>query len=87
MLSSRTLAAVRPTGASLARSFARNASTAAHKFVVVGGGTAGVTVAAQLQRAFAAEGRPLNEGDIAIVEPAKTHHCELEEEPDLRKVA
>lgn len=61
----------------------RYASTAAatvgggrHKFVVVGGGTAGVTVAAQLQRAFAAEGRALNEGDVAIVEPAKTHHCE-----------
>ncbi|GAA5988455.1 hypothetical protein JCM10908_003574 [Rhodotorula pacifica] len=75
MLSSFSVARslARPTGASLARSFARNASTSSHKFVVVGGGTAGVTVAAQLQRAFAAEGRALNEGDIAIVEPAKTH--------------
>lgn len=72
-LSARTLA--RPTGAAFARAYARHASTSAHKIVVVGGGTAGVTVAAQLQRAFAAEKRPLNEGDIAIVEPAKTHHC------------
>ncbi|BGP43989.1 hypothetical protein JCM10449v2_008046 [Rhodotorula kratochvilovae] len=56
------------------RAFARLASTSSHKFVVVGGGTAGVTVAAQLQRAFAAEKRPLSEGDIAIIEPAQTHH-------------
>lgn len=58
-----------------ARAFARLASTSSHKFVVVGGGTAGVTVAAQLRRAFAAEKRPLNEGDIAIIEPASEHHC------------
>lgn len=57
------------------RAFARNASTSAHRFVVVGAGTAGVTVAAQLQRAFAAEKRPLSDGDIAIIDPAATHHC------------
>ncbi|BGP20809.1 hypothetical protein JCM10213_001313 [Rhodosporidiobolus nylandii] len=44
------------------------------RFLVVGGGTGGVSVAAQLQRAFAAEKRPLREGDIAIVEPAQQHH-------------
>ncbi|GAA5970237.1 hypothetical protein JCM11641_001631 [Rhodosporidiobolus odoratus] len=44
------------------------------KYLIVGGGTAGVSVAAQLQRAFAAEKRPLGQGDIAIVEPAQVHH-------------
>ncbi|GAA5932512.1 hypothetical protein JCM1841_000233 [Sporobolomyces salmonicolor] len=56
------------------RSFVRYASSGHPKILVVGGGTGGVTVAAQLQRAFKAEGRALGEGDIAIIEPAKTHH-------------
>ncbi|GAA6043003.1 hypothetical protein JCM8097_003883 [Rhodosporidiobolus ruineniae] len=60
------------------RAFTRSAASAAQanhaKFLVIGGGTAGVSVAAQLQRAFAAEKRPLSDGDIAIVEPAKEHH-------------
>lgn len=79
-------AAARPsvllrTGHALA--FARHASTATHrhKVVIVGGGTAGISVAAQLERAFAAENRPLNEGDIAIVEPANTHHCAFAPSP------
>ncbi|SCV67252.1 BQ2448_5898 [Microbotryum intermedium] len=49
-------------------------STPTHKIVVVGGGTAGVTVSAQLQRAFKAEGRTINDADIAIVDPAQLHH-------------
>ena len=60
-----------------ARSFAtslRHASTHS-KIVVVGGGTAGTTVAAQLKRAFYQEGRSLGDKDITIIEPAKTHHC------------
>ncbi|GAA5831195.1 hypothetical protein JCM5353_006548 [Sporobolomyces roseus] len=44
------------------------------KIVVVGGGTAGTTVAAQLKRAFYQEGRSLGDNDITIIEPAKTHH-------------
>lgn len=45
---------------------------------IVGAGTAGVTVATQLQRAWKAEGRQLaNEpGSIAIIDEAKEHHCE-----------
>ncbi|GAA5828581.1 hypothetical protein JCM11251_000862 [Rhodosporidiobolus azoricus] len=68
--------ATRPsTVRSLARSFSTSPSSAAHaKFLVVGGGTGGISVAAQLQRAFAAEKRPLQEGDIAIVEPSQVHH-------------
>lgn len=72
--------AVRHQSKIMLPAFARFASTSAgahHRFLVVGGGTAGVTVAAQLQRAFKAEGRPLNEADIAIIDPAETHHCEL----------
>ncbi|GAA5869930.1 hypothetical protein JCM16303_001844 [Sporobolomyces ruberrimus] len=51
----------------------RHASTHS-KILVVGGGTAGTTVAAQLKRAFYQEGRALGDKDITIVEPAKTHH-------------
>ncbi|GAA6019710.1 hypothetical protein JCM10207_009238 [Rhodosporidiobolus poonsookiae] len=70
-------AAARPTATrSLARTLATHASSAPQhaKFLIVGGGTGGVAVAAQLQRAFAAEKRPLKAGEIAIVEPAQEHH-------------
>ncbi|GAA5851813.1 hypothetical protein JCM8547_000064 [Rhodosporidiobolus lusitaniae] len=69
--------AARSSTVQATRAFARAASTSAGqhaKFLIVGGGTGGVSVAAQLQRAFAAEKRPLKDGDIAIVEPAQTHH-------------
>lgn len=37
-----------------------------HKVVVVGGGSAGITVAARLRRA--------GEGDVAVVDPALDHY-------------
>ncbi|KAI0539066.1 FAD/NAD(P)-binding domain-containing protein [Xylaria digitata] len=40
-----------------------------HRVVVIGGGTAGVTAAAQLQRSL-----ELEKKDIAILDPAQTHH-------------
>lgn len=40
-----------------------------HKVVIVGGGTAGITAAAQLARTNA-----FQKGDIAILDPAKDHH-------------
>ncbi|TGJ81499.1 hypothetical protein E0Z10_g7263 [Xylaria hypoxylon] len=40
-----------------------------HRVVIVGGGTAGVTAAAQLQRSSGLEKK-----DIAILDPAQTHH-------------
>ncbi|POS75604.1 Sulfide:quinone oxidoreductase/flavo-binding protein [Diaporthe helianthi] len=40
-----------------------------HRVVVVGGGTAGVTVAAQLMRS-----KQFQKDDIAILDPAKDHH-------------
>ena len=40
-------------------------STYSHRVVVVGGGTAGITVAARLRRAGVA--------DVAVVEPSDTH--------------
>lgn len=46
-----------------------------HRIVIVGGGTAGITVAAQLEKAYKSEKRPLNKGDIAIIEPSELHHC------------
>lgn len=52
-----------------ARSFASQAKQH-HRVVVVGGGTAGVTVAAQLRS-------QLDKPDIAIVEPSATHHYQV----------
>lgn len=65
-----------PSTASLLRRHASTAPSTHHKIVIVGGGTAGLTVASQLQRAFKAEKRPLKDGDIAILDPADVHHCE-----------
>lgn len=42
-----------------------------HRVVIVGGGTAGVTVAAQLARS------QLDKPDIAILDPASTHHYQV----------
>ncbi|PKS11010.1 hypothetical protein jhhlp_002769 [Lomentospora prolificans] len=54
---------------SISRTFATIQAKPHHKIVVVGAGTAGVTVAAQLAR-NAQLGKP----DIAIIDPASTHH-------------
>jgi sulfide:quinone oxidoreductase len=43
-----------------------------HHVVIVGGGTAGVTAAAQLQRSPGLEKK-----DIAILDPAQTHHYQV----------
>ena len=54
----------------LSRGYATAASNRAHhRVVVVGAGTAGVTVAAQLKRT-----PQLASADIAILDPASTHH-------------
>ncbi|KAF9237138.1 FAD/NAD(P)-binding domain-containing protein [Melanogaster broomeanus] len=49
-------------------------SSSHHKIVVVGGGAGGIAVAAQIRRAFKARGQTLSAGDIAIVDPAQSHH-------------
>lgn len=49
-----------------------------HKVVIVGGGTAGVTVAAQLRKSLEAQKYLDKAGDIAIVEPAQQHHYQRE---------
>ncbi|KAI1319655.1 FAD/NAD(P)-binding domain-containing protein [Xylariaceae sp. FL0255] len=54
----------------LARTYATSIPAKAHhRIVIVGGGTAGVTAAAQLQRSHALEKK-----DIVILDPAQTHH-------------
>lgn len=47
-------------------------SKAHHRVVIIGGGTAGVTVAAQLKRT----GR-FQQHDIAILDPATTHYYQV----------
>lgn len=44
----------------------RNRATARHKIVVVGGGSAGLTVAARLKRQ--------GQTDVAVIDPASTHY-------------
>ncbi|KAI5917055.1 FAD/NAD(P)-binding domain-containing protein [Camillea tinctor] len=62
--------AARVPGRALSRTYATSIPAKAHhRVVIVGGGTAGVTVAAQLQRAQGVEKK-----DIAILDPATTHH-------------
>lgn len=57
----------------IARTYATSIPAKAHhRVVVVGGGTAGVTVAAQLQRNTQFENK-----DIAILDPAQTHHYQV----------
>lgn len=66
VLSGAGRAALRPVAA---RGFASQAKQH-HRVVIVGGGTAGVTVAAQLRS-------QLDRPDIAIVEPSSTHHYQV----------
>lgn len=47
-----------------------------HRIIIVGAGTAGVTVAAQLQRSL-----ELEKKDIAILDPARTHHYQVSRRP------
>lgn len=68
----RTLQRQMPTTAASLRSYATvNAIPAKphHRVVIVGGGTAGVTVAAQLLRT-----KQFQKDEIAILDPAKEHH-------------
>jgi len=68
----RPLARV-PVRAALARAYATSIpSKPHHHVVIVGAGTAGVTAAAQLQRSLGLEKK-----DIAILDPAKTHHYQV----------
>ena len=53
------------------RGYATVSSKPHHKVVIVGGGTAGVTVAAQLARS------EMEKPDIAILEPSSTHHYQV----------
>ncbi|KAK7747737.1 hypothetical protein SLS62_008881 [Diatrype stigma] len=70
---SKKIAAISSLASSSRRSYATTSSIpsrAHHRVLVVGGGTAGITVAAQLRRMPQLE----KAGEIAIVDPAATHH-------------
>jgi sulfide:quinone oxidoreductase len=62
-----------PVSRALARTYATSIPAKTHhRVVIVGGGTAGVTAAAQLQRSARFEKK-----DIAILDPAQTHHYQV----------
>ena len=44
------------------------ADTVHHEVVIIGGGTAGITVAARLLKGW------LNKRDVAVIEPTDTHY-------------
>ncbi|KAI0477810.1 FAD/NAD(P)-binding domain-containing protein [Xylariaceae sp. FL0804] len=65
-------AVLRPLARVPVRALARGYATpskAHHRIVIVGGGSAGASAAAQLQRS-----RKLDKKDIAILDPSQTHH-------------
>ncbi|KII88568.1 hypothetical protein PLICRDRAFT_161773 [Plicaturopsis crispa FD-325 SS-3] len=58
---------------------ARNASSASNsrdkfRVVVVGGGSGGLSVAHQISNRFKSAGKPLNDGDVAIVDASEYHY-------------
>jgi sulfide:quinone oxidoreductase len=62
---------------SSARTYATvSANKPHHKVVIVGGGTAGISAAAQLRKHSQA-GSWLGKDDIAIIEPAQEHHYQV----------
>lgn len=68
----------KPLVARLERGYATVSSNKRHhKVVIVGAGTAGVTVAAQLQRSNLAREWLTSKDDIAIIDPAQTHHYQV----------
>ncbi|EKM55392.1 uncharacterized protein PHACADRAFT_120746 [Phanerochaete carnosa HHB-10118-sp] len=77
MLAARATNALLKSKAGLSTSL-RFASTAAekdkYKIVVVGAGSGGLTVANQIFYRFKAAGKPLNEGDIVVVDGADSHY-------------
>ena len=73
-------AAARPALASTSRAAVRSASSSSadkYKVVVVGAGSGGLSVANQIYDRFKAAGKPLNEGDIAIVDGAEYHYYQV----------
>lgn len=72
-----TASALRPLARAPVKVLGRTYATsipakAHHRVVIVGAGTAGVTAAAQLQRSVGLEKK-----DIAILDPAQTHHYQV----------
>ncbi|KAG5646633.1 hypothetical protein DXG03_002623 [Asterophora parasitica] len=56
------------------RSLVTAADKERYKVLIVGGGSGGLSVAHQIYDRFKAAGKPLNEGDVAIVDAADYHY-------------
>lgn len=70
-------------GRSLLRTYATSIPAKVHhRVVIVGAGTAGVTAAAQLQHAPGLENK-----DIAILDPAQTHHYQVSSCPIIHSLS
>ncbi|KAF8959048.1 hypothetical protein BDZ97DRAFT_1923194 [Flammula alnicola] len=78
MLSTKLARGVRYTSQRTTLYQTRSATTASgsHKFkvLIVGGGSGGLSVAQQIYNRFKAAGKPLADGDIAIVDGAENHY-------------
>ncbi|KAG6832382.1 hypothetical protein H0H92_002650 [Tricholoma furcatifolium] len=59
------------------RTFATVAENNKFKVLVVGGGSAGLSVAQQIYNRFAAAGTPLNAGDVAIADGSDYHYYQV----------
>ncbi|CAK5264571.1 unnamed protein product [Mycena citricolor] len=69
------LGAARLPVSSFGRRFASSASEAGkYKILVVGAGSGGLSVANQIFDRFKSAGKPLNAGDVAIIDPADSHY-------------
>ncbi|KAJ6502589.1 FAD/NAD(P)-binding domain-containing protein [Mycena sanguinolenta] len=72
MFAPRTAMLSRQLGARLASSATSDASK--FKVLVVGAGSGGLSVAHQIYNRFRSAGKPLNPGDVGIIDPADNHY-------------
>ncbi|KAI9636071.1 uncharacterized protein MKK02DRAFT_33349 [Dioszegia hungarica] len=66
-------AALRTVPSLAARYATTSAHSGKHKVVVIGAGAGGLAAANQIYNAFKSRGERLNDGDIAIIDPAQHH--------------
>ena len=72
--------AAKPTKSCKDQAASSHATAAAkdkYRILVVGGGSAGLSVSNQLVNKFRSEGKPLSDGDVAVLDAAEFHHYQV----------